>query len=140
MIYEGVRARLLTREALVGLVGQRIYPLFAPQGAATPFMVYGEVGMESTPSHSHGGGGLSRTLFRLTIWSTSYSEARNIANMVRDILDGFKGAAGAGTITSCLRRDERDKLDLPQSGEEAPLYGREADYSIRYEETEPTLG
>lgn len=139
MIYEGFRTRILSKPELAQMFNTKFYPLAAPQTAALPYIIFGEMGEEGSPSHDGGSSGLCRTTFRLSVWAENYIEARTIAEDIRDLMDGYKGPAGSGTITSCLKTDARDRYAPPQSGEDIGIFGREVDYRVRYVEVAPTL-
>lgn len=139
MIYEGFRQRILGDEDLGALLATKFFPLAAPQGVNPPYVTFGESSEEGTPSHSGGSGGLCRTIFRIAVWADSYIEARRIGDLIRNLMDGYKGAAGTGTITSCFKSDARDRYAPPQDGGNLGTFGRESDFRVRYEEPAPTL-
>ena len=139
MIYEGFRQQILDDTDLASELGDKFYPLAAPQSAAVPYCVFGETSEEGTPTHDGGSSGLCRAVFRLSVWTNNYMESRRIADLIRNRMDGYAGTAGAGTITSCFKSDARDRYAPPQSGEDIGIFGRETDYRVRYVETRPTL-
>lgn len=139
MIYEGFRYRILSDPDIAAMLAGKFYPLAAPQDVALPYVTFGETSEEGTPSHSGGSGGLARTVFRIAVWTDNYMESRRLGDLIRDMMDGYKGPAGAGTITSCFKSDARDRYAPPMDGGNLGIFGRETDYRVRYVEAAPTL-
>ncbi len=94
-IEEALYSHLTNDAGVSALVGNRVYPLMAPQDAALPHLVYQRI--SSPRLRSHGGpSGLAHPRFQITATAGSYSAARSLANAVRASLDGFRGTMGGG--------------------------------------------
>jgi len=74
------------RAALAGLAGDRVYPLIAEEGTATPYIVFQVVG--GTPEGFLGGEKPEKRQHRVqvNVWSKSILEAGVIADQVEDAL------------------------------------------------------
>lgn len=93
VIEEALQAHLTDDADVAALVGTRVYPLRAEQGAARPYLVYQRISTPRVRSHS-GPSGLAYPRFQITAVADSYSAARSLANAVREALDGYSGDMG----------------------------------------------
>ncbi len=84
-IQEDLRARLSA------LVGGRIYPLFAPEKATAPFIVYTRVAAtENLTLDANGGtGNLTNTRFQVDCYAETYGAAQDLAAAVVAELKGW---------------------------------------------------
>lgn len=83
---EHVFALLSVHAPLVALVGDRIYPLVAPQNAPAPrvvFTVVDDVGVTSLQGFTSG---LSIVRLQVDAYSRDYDEAQAVADAVDDVL------------------------------------------------------
>lgn len=116
MIEESLRRHLL--DELGELVGNRIYPLRMPQKAKLPAIVYRRV--STAPVHQQGGAGtLARHRFQIDCWSHSYAEVLELADRVRQALEGRR------SIGASFLDNVQDDYD-----EEAMLYRRSVDVMV----------
>lgn len=86
---EAVRAELAADAAVTALVGERIYPQVAPQGAAPPYVVMTVV--SDVPSNTFDGSPATRLVqsrIQVDCYARMYREARAVA----DAVDGVLGA------------------------------------------------
>ena len=84
---------LRSAPAVVTLVGDRVHPLRAPQGPAYPCIVY----LHETASREHthaGASGLTQGRFTIDCLSPKLSEAKAVAEAVRQAIDGQRGTWG----------------------------------------------
>lgn len=68
------------------LVQGRIYPNFAPELPACPYVVYRRVSVTGLPVLDGGTGGQVRTQFQLDLYATSYASALECAQRLRLLL------------------------------------------------------
>lgn len=73
-------------DALKGLVANRVYPDFAPEAVARPYIVYQQVGGEAVnfldptaPSKKNG-------RWQISVWATSREQAATLARQIEDLL------------------------------------------------------
>lgn len=99
---EALVARLKSTAGVTALVGTRIFPMEAPQGAVTPWIVYQRV---STNPFTVlvGRSGLDDPRLQYTVWADTYSSARAVATQVRLSLDDYQGDGVHARF-----RDQRD--------------------------------
>jgi hypothetical protein len=99
MIEETIRS-LLTSASLAS--GTRIYPLVAPEGTPAPYIVLFRAGMEARHDLD-GPVPLRRNTFQVSVFGSTYSEARADSEAIRTLLDGYS----SGVIQACRMTDER---------------------------------
>ena len=81
-------------------VGSRIYPMGKrPQGAALPCVTYALVA-GPTSHYSHGGASDHAVSFQFDCWAEEADDAMDLAEELRETLDGFRGDWGSYRIGS----------------------------------------
>jgi len=130
-IEEALMTFLLAQTGITGYVGTRSHFVRAPQATAKPYIVVTKV--DAPRLHSHdGGSGLAHPRFQLSIFSTTYKEAKEIAAAIQAALQGYSGTmggAGGVAVGAALYDDETDFYE-----EDSGLYHVAADYIIWHEE------
>lgn len=92
----------LTGDATVsGLVSTRIYPLYAPQAAALPYIVYQLISRETAYAHASATG-LQRPRIQVRCVAATYDGAEALAAAVESALSGFNGTLGSGGNTASV--------------------------------------
>jgi hypothetical protein len=121
---------ILTNDSDVAAhVSTRVYPNVAPQSASYPYIVYERVSTE--PLNAIPGSlNESRTTFQLSIESDSYSECKDVADDVRDALDGYSGTAATVVVHRIYLDGESDVYDEPESGDETGVHGVQFDVIV----------
>ncbi len=95
VIEEALFAHLSADAGVAALVGNRIYPIEAPQEAVLPYVVYQRISGPRVRSHS-GPSHLAQPRFQITGAAATYPSLRAVMNAVRVALDGFRGTMGSG--------------------------------------------
>ncbi len=124
-------ARLSTDAAVAALVAQRIYPIIAPQEAATPFIVQARSSTQRFTALS-GPGGLAQARVEISAWADTFDACRALADAVRLALDGFSGSAGGVVIRASRLDAERDGRN--DEAASTGLFVAALDFVITYEE------
>jgi len=114
----GLRAYLLDDAAIAAIVGTRIYPIVLPQGQVQTSIVYTRVSGIGD-NHMEGPSGLSRPRFQVDCWSQSIDTASQLANLVKERIDGFRGTwfwgedspAEAIVVQGVFFQNEREDFD-----------------------------
>jgi len=108
VIEEALYEHLKNNAGVFALVGNRIYPIEAPQEAALPYLVYQRISGLRVRSHS-GPSGLAHPRFQITGAAVTYPALRSVMNAVRVALDGFRGTMGGGVgVGAALVENEMD--------------------------------
>lgn len=110
MIEDGLYAHLIAYAGLAALIGDRVYPLKAPQDAIYPLLNYQRISGPRVHSHN-GPSGLAHPRFQLTAWASSLIEAKLVVAQARAAVDGFKGTMGDVDINGCFVVNEIDHYD-----------------------------
>ena len=90
---------LTSTSAVSAIVGTRIYPQIAAQGAAFPFVVY--VLQDTSPSDTKSGvSTLDEVRYDIVVASETYAEASDLTNKIRTALDRYTGTVESVVIDS----------------------------------------
>lgn len=123
-----LRTYTLAGAAVAALAGTRMHARRLPQTPVLPALVYLRV--DTRRLHDMAGpDGLPRPRMQVTSWADTPAGATDLAAAVRQRLDGYEGAWGSLTISSCLCVGERD-VDDPDAGRS----GVAQDYMIQFVE------
>ena len=115
------------------LVSTRVYPNILLQGAAMPAITYQQIsGMRDEVMDSPTG--LVESRFQFNYWSDTYSETREIAAAVEDLLDGYSGTVSGVKIEAIHLIDEGDIPQFPAGNDVSKRYGKRHDYTVWFKE------
>lgn len=112
MIEFALATHLKSRPVVTAAVGSRIYADKAPQDAARPYIVY-EIAGGERHYHSTGSSGLMESEISLRLHESTYLKARQLYEIIRNEIDGFRGTWGSVAI-------DRATLGPPVNGTAAP--------------------
>ena len=119
---------ILINDATVKAITTRCYPVTIPQSPTYPLILYTKItGMRD--HHLRGPSGHAHPRFQVEAWSKTYTEAKTLADAIREALDGYAGTVSGTIIRSCLIESERD--DYQKAVE---VYRELQDYFIWHEE------
>ena len=111
--------------AVAALVGTRIYPELAEEGAATPYVVYSVV--SNTPSDTKEGTPIDEAQLEIFSVSNTYAAANDLADKVRAALDR-KSQTVIGTVTVQSIQYTNEVVEV---SEKRDLYISVQDYTTR---------
>lgn len=123
--------------AVSALVGARIYPSQAPQGAALPYVAHARVSTRRFP-HIGGPSGMVRARQQLDVYAATLDAAQSVVDALRDNLDGLRGAQmgdEALDVVSVDLDDERVTFSRPQDGGDPGVFRVSLDFIILFGET-----
>ena len=134
-IEDAIYSLLSSDGPLSALVGTRIDPLLVPQGVAMPAVSY-----EQLPSRRDdtlgGPTGLVQSQWEFTCWSDLYSQARAVADALRQAVAGFSGTVVGVVIQAIMApSDEHDVPANPAGKNVARRYGKVLNLEIWFCET-----
>ena len=117
---------ILTSDSDVSaIVGTRVYPQIAAQGAAFPFVVY--VLQDTSPSDTKSGvSTLDEVRYDIVVASETYAEASDLTNKIRTALDRYTGTV-AGVVIDSIQFIDLDVNNDPGT----ETYLTSAEYIIR---------
>jgi len=87
IIEEDLFSYLKSQSGLTNLVGNRIYPLVAPDDATLPYVVYQKISSVEGVSHS-GNSHIAHSRFQFFCVASMYKEAKDIAIQLKLIFHG----------------------------------------------------
>jgi hypothetical protein len=79
-----------TLKTLLRTVCSRTYPIVLPQDPTYPNVVYQKI-TGGRGQAMDGPSGLASPLFQISIYASTFSEAKELAEDVRQLLDGYSG-------------------------------------------------
>lgn len=95
---------LTSDSAVSAIVGSRVYPQIAAQGAAFPFAVY--VLQSNSPSDTKSGvSTLDEVRYDIVVASETYAEASDLTEKIRTALDRYTGTVAGVVIDSIQFQD-----------------------------------
>ncbi len=120
--------QLLIASPAFASVGDRVYPKKLPENPVYPAIVYHRI--STVREHSHdGSSSLAAARFQFDIYARSYVAARDAAEALRSILDGFRGVVAGVDINGAFNEDEDDGYD-----DDIQIYWFRQDYRIFHNE------
>lgn len=132
LIEQALMTYLLAQSGITALVSTRIHFARAPQDVANPYIIV--IKIDAPREHSHDGSSqLAHPRFQLSIFASTYSQAKNIAAAVQAALQGYSGTmggAGGVAVGNVLYEDENDLYE-----EETRLFHVACDYIIWHEDS-----
>lgn len=128
-------ARAIMADPLVAnVLGQRVWPVLAPQSADLPFATWRRVSVLRQQSLG-GPTGITTVQLALDIYATTYESVRDIADRVRDVLDGWgvENSEYVGVRNVSLDTESDGFVQLA-GGDLPPVYQVSQTYSILWQE------
>jgi hypothetical protein len=122
----GIHDLLLADPTVAGLAAKRGYPLVLPENDDTfPAFTYQVI--TSTESYTNDGPlGLLRTRLQIDTWAKRYLPARQLAQAIYAVLNGYAGTLDDGTVVYEIERDDESAGLEPGSR----LYRCQSDWII----------
>ena len=87
------------------IIGERMYPLNRPEGAAYPHIIYQQVGGPREGSHD-GDSNLAHPRIQMTCCALAAKDARMLADVVIAAAPGFRGTHGDVIVGKCLAAND----------------------------------
>ncbi len=128
-----IRNQLINDADVSARVGSRVYPLLAPSSATLPWLVFRRtsISRERTMASPMGTPTVS---IEFQVFAESYEDAREIADKVRLVLDGFTGTHDNIVIQQTSLENELD--DFVSIGSDSlPVFQVTQTYDVLWQET-----
>lgn len=128
-----IRSQLVADSAVSGYIGSRVYPMIAPQSATLPWICFrrSSISRETTMGNPMG---VPTVSLELQVFAETYEDAREIADAVRLVLDGFSGSQDNVVIRHTSLEAESD--DFVQIGSDSlPVFQVTQSYDILWQES-----
>ena len=129
-----LRTALVGSTAFTSLVSSRIYPVLAPASAAMPFVTWRRSGIDREQTLG-APMGMPRVTVEYSIYGTTYENAREIADAMRVVLDGYGGTNGTTTVNQTSLENESDDFVTLAGADLPPVYQITQTYDVWWQET-----
>lgn len=123
------------------MLGHRVYPVLAPQGATKlgadglrTFAVYRRLSTSRDTVDLTGATNASQAELQVECYADSYVAAREAGAAVLSVLASYTGDAYGSTIMSVVQTAESDEVAMPVDGKATPIYALSQTFSIRITE------
>lgn len=116
-----LRTALVGTPAVTSLVGTRIYPVLAPASASLPFVTWRRSGVQREQTLGRPMG-MPRVSVEYSIYGTTYEEARQVADAMRLVLDGYGGTSNNTEVKQTSLEDESDDFVQLAGADLPPVY------------------
>ncbi len=125
---------LLADEDVAELIGTNVHPATTTQTLTRPNVVYQRIGTERVFTRD-GPTNKSVAYVQVGCWADTYTAAKQLANVVREALNGYRGTAGTMVVDYINLEDEDDFLTPPMpGGGSSGVYGVRQDYKVHFTE------
>jgi hypothetical protein len=116
-----LRSALIANATVAGLVGSRVYPVVAPASAALPFVTWRRVAIRRQQTLG-GPMGMPVTSVEYSIYGATYEQAREVADAMRSVLDGYGGTLNNTEVKQTSLEQESDDFVTLAGAELPPAY------------------
>lgn len=132
---EAVLLRALVSSPATALIfGRRIYAVMAPASATYPFATYRRDSIERQQTLGNPMG-VPRVSIELQVYGGTYEQARQAADAVRAVLDGYGGSALGCTVSQVSLEQESDDFVTLAGGDLPPAYQITQSYDVWWQES-----
>lgn len=132
-------SRLTGNAGVFALISGRVFPHVVPEkNSQFPCIVFERTDGEHIHS-LRGSSGAAEATYQLACWATTYPAARELAEAVRNCLDGYSGTIGTLVVKSILLESDMDVAQIPPGKKQQIRWAIGTRYTCFYNETVPTL-
>lgn len=128
-----LRTALVGDAAVNALVGTRIYPVLAPASALLPYVTWRRSGIQREQTLGSPMG-MPRVSVEYSIYGTTYEEARQLADAMRVVLDGYGGTSDNTEVKQASLEDESDDFAQLAGADLPPVYQVTQRYDVWWSE------
>lgn len=129
-----LRAAMIADATLTADIGTRIYPVIAPASATLPFVTWRRAGIQR--SQTLGAPvGVPRLSVEFSIYATTYETAREVADRMRVVLDGYGGTFDNVVVRQVSLEQESDDFVALAGTEMPPAFQITMVFDVWWQET-----
>jgi hypothetical protein len=133
------------KTSITGALGSppAVYPDFAPQGAALPYVVYQRIN-SGHEHHMQGASGLGDCLMQFDVYAADSVVRSTVSEALRNVLDGLiQSRIGTSPnqcdVRSCSLQNEQESEEAPTKDDEGVKFRNRMDFKIFYKESIPSF-
>lgn len=127
---------LVTTTTVSSIVSSRVFPVLAPTTAALPFITYRRTGIKRAQTLT-GPMGTPQVSMDFDVYATTYEGARDLADRVRSVLDGYGGTFDNTEVQQTSLENEQDDFVQLAGAEMPPVYSVKLSFDCWWRETNP---
>lgn len=129
-----LRSALVGSASVAALISTRIYPVVAPASAALPLVTWRRAGI--TRAHTLSSPmGVPQVSIEYQVYAATYEAARDIADEMRSVLDGYRGTVDNTTVRQTSLQNEVDEFVQLQGSDLPAVYQITQTYDCWWQET-----
>lgn len=129
-----LRSALVGSTAVTSIVESRIYPVLAPASSALPLITWRRSGI--TRSQTLGAPmGVPQVSVEYQIFAGTYEAARDVADAMRVVLDGYGGTVDNTTVRQTSLENEVDEFVQLQGSDLPAVYQITQTYDVWWQES-----
>lgn len=129
-----LRAAMVADATLNSEIGTRIYPVIAPASATLPFVTWRRAGIQRSQTLGLPLG-VPRLSVEFSIYAATYETAREVADRMRVVLDGYGGTVDNVTIRQVSLEQESDDFVALAGAEMPPAFQVTQQFDVWWQET-----
>ena len=129
-----LRTALVGTTAVTSLVSTRIYPVLAPATASLPFVTWRRSGINREQTLG-GPMGVPRVSVEYAIYGSTYEQARDVADAMRLVLDGYGGTSNNTEVKQTSLEQESDDFVTLTGADLPPVNQITQSYDVWWQET-----
>lgn len=129
-----LRSALVANSTVTGLIGTRVYPVIAPATADLPFVTWRRTGVRRQQTLA-APMGMPVTTLEYSIFGATYEQAREVADAMRLVLDGYGGTANNTEVKQTSLEQESDDFVTLAGAELPPAFQITQQYDVFWQET-----
>jgi hypothetical protein len=124
---------LTSSTAVFSLIGARVKPLVVPTETPLPYVTWRRIGIQRTQTLGSPLGTPKLTL-EYSIYGATYDQAREVADAMRVVLDGYGGTVDNTTVKQTSLENESDDFVSLGGAELPPAYQITQVYDVIWQE------
>lgn len=129
-----MRAAMVADSTLTAAIGTRIYPVIAPASATLPFVTWRRAGIQRSQTLGLPVG-VPRLSVEYSIYAVTYETAREVADRMRAVLDGYGGTVDNVTVKQVSLEQESDDFVSLAGTEMPPAFQITMVFDVWWQET-----
>lgn len=119
-------------------LADRMFPGVARQGSPMPFLAMRQISAMRNYDLL-GEDDMAASVLQLSIAAETDAEARQIAEVIRNRLSGYRGMMQSTYVHGCTIESEREQQIRPTTGSDQWLHLQHTDFRITYRQLEPSF-